>query len=195
MFSLICSFFAFLNLHICLIQISQEWTNILFCCMSVRKEYPFSLHLCFMHITSPYLYTSLMPIILYSLFVFLIKNCHSKNLWDLTFLEWHVFSWDSNCLLLNYAGIYWNRNQSGGYETDYTSISKAGNKDLRYYSIEAADSIRCHEPSFAAYYRKKYGRPYLITTNAHSHSCLVRRSGWFTVCWIRISFSLQTEYM
>lgn len=55
--------------------------------MSVRKEYPFSLHLCIMHITLPYLYTSLMPIILYSLFVFLIKNCHSKNLWDLTFLE------------------------------------------------------------------------------------------------------------
>jgi len=66
--------------------------------------------------------------------------------------------------LAKYAGIYWNRHQSGDYEADNTSMSKAGNKYLRYYLIEATDSIRRHEPVFAAYYRKKYDE-----SNTHHH--------------------------
>lgn len=58
--------------------------------------------------------------------------------------------------LAKYAGIYWNRNQSGDYRADDTHMSKVGNKYLRYYRIEVTNSIQRHEPAFAAYYRKKF---------------------------------------
>ncbi len=67
-----------------------------------------------------------------------------------------IHAFHSADALAKYAGIYWNRHQSGDYEADDTSMSKAGNKYLRYYLIKATNSIRCHEDSFAAYYRKKY---------------------------------------
>lgn len=67
-----------------------------------------------------------------------------------------IHAFHSADALAKYAGIYWNRHQSGDYEADDTSMSKTGNKYLRYYLIEATNSIRCHELSFAAYYRKKY---------------------------------------
>lgn len=66
----------------------------------------------------------------------------------------HVFH--SSDALAKYAGIYWNRHQSGDYEADNTSMSKTGNKYFRYYLIEATDSIRRHDDVFATYYRKKY---------------------------------------
>lgn len=67
-----------------------------------------------------------------------------------------IHAFHSADALAKYAGIYWNRNQSGDYEADNTHMSKTGNKYLRYYLIEATDSIRKHEPAFAAYYRRKF---------------------------------------
>ena len=54
------------------------------------------------------------------------------------------------------SGIYWNQNQSGDFDGEDTSMSKAGNRYLRYYLIEAAGSVIQHCPEFAAYYEKKY---------------------------------------
>ncbi len=75
-----------------------------------------------------------------------------------------IHAFHSADALAKYAGIYWNRHQSGAFEADNTSMVKAGNKYLRYYLIEATNSIRCHEPSFAAYYRKKYDE-----SKTHNH--------------------------
>lgn len=46
-----------------------------------------------------------------------------------------IHAFHSADALAKYAGIYWNRHQSGDYEADDTSMSKAGNKYLRYYLI------------------------------------------------------------
>lgn len=75
-----------------------------------------------------------------------------------------IHAFHSADALAKYAGIYWNRHQSGAFEADNTSMVKAGNKYLRYYLIEATNSIRCHESSFAAYYRKKYDE-----SKTHNH--------------------------
>lgn len=75
-----------------------------------------------------------------------------------------IHAFHSADALAKYAGIYWNRHQSGAFEADNTSMVKAGNKYLRYYLIEATNSIRYHEPSFAAYYRKKYDE-----SKTHNH--------------------------
>lgn len=55
-----------------------------------------------------------------------------------------------------YAGLYWKRKQSGSYESERTSLTRTGNHYLRYYLIEAANSVRRHEPVYNEYYRKKY---------------------------------------
>ncbi len=50
----------------------------------------------------------------------------------------------------------WNSNQSGEFEGEDEPINKAGNRYLRYYLIEAADSLRRHNAEYQAYYQKKY---------------------------------------
>lgn len=58
--------------------------------------------------------------------------------------------------LAKYAGLAWNQYQSGEYESENTSRMRTGNKYLRYYLIQAADSIRKHDSEYQAFYKKKY---------------------------------------
>ena len=58
--------------------------------------------------------------------------------------------------LAMYAGIVWKQNQSGDFRADDTKMSKAGNKYLRYYLIEAANSVRNNIPEYRDFYLKKY---------------------------------------
>jgi len=58
--------------------------------------------------------------------------------------------------LAKYAGLVWNQNQSGEYESEETGRMRTGNKYLRYYLIQAADSIRKYDSEYKAFYEKKY---------------------------------------
>ncbi|MEE1229453.1 MAG: IS110 family transposase [Lachnospiraceae bacterium] len=58
--------------------------------------------------------------------------------------------------LAKYSGIFWNQNQSGDFDGEDTPMSKAGDRYLRYYLIEATDSVVRHCPEYAAFYEKKY---------------------------------------
>jgi len=58
--------------------------------------------------------------------------------------------------LAKYAGLTWNSNQSGNFEGEDEPLNRAGNRYLRYYLIEAADSLRRHNAEYQAYYQKKY---------------------------------------
>lgn len=58
--------------------------------------------------------------------------------------------------LAKYAGLVWSQHQSGEFEADETSRMRTGNKYLRYYLIQAADSVRKHDAEYAAFYQKKY---------------------------------------
>lgn len=58
--------------------------------------------------------------------------------------------------LAKYAGLVWNQHQSGEYESQETSRMRTGNKYLRYYLIQAAESIRKHDSEYKAFYQKKY---------------------------------------
>jgi transposase len=55
-----------------------------------------------------------------------------------------------------YAGLWWPKNKSGQFEAEERHMSREGSAYLRYYLIEAANSLRQHLPSFAAYYQKKH---------------------------------------
>lgn len=58
--------------------------------------------------------------------------------------------------LAKYAGLVWNHKQSNDYKSDETGMSKYGNKYLRYYLIQAANSVKNYCPEYKDYYRKKY---------------------------------------
>ena len=58
--------------------------------------------------------------------------------------------------LAKFAGLTWNRHQSGSFEAEETSLTKAGNTYLRYYLVEAANCLRLHNADYRAFYQRKF---------------------------------------
>lgn len=75
-----------------------------------------------------------------------------------------VKRFDNEKALAQFAGLTWHINQSGPFKAEETSLTKAGNVFLRYYLIEAANSLRLHNSDYAAYYQRKYNE-----ANKHRH--------------------------
>ena len=67
-----------------------------------------------------------------------------------------VRCYKNNDALAKYSGIVWRDNQSGEFDSDETPMIKAGNRYLRYYLIQAANSVVTYCPEYTAYYTKKY---------------------------------------
>ncbi len=63
---------------------------------------------------------------------------------------------ENQAKLAKYSGLYWKRKQSGNYESERTSLTRTGNHYLRYYLVEAANSVKNREPVYKEYYYKKY---------------------------------------
>lgn len=70
----------------------------------------------------------------------------------------------SHDALAKYCGIVWKRNQSGTFDAEDTSMSKAGNRYLRYYIIEATASVVKYSAEFRDFYEKKFAE-----TSKHQH--------------------------
>jgi transposase len=66
--------------------------------------------------------------------------------------------------LAQYAGLTWTVRESGHFQAEDTVMTKRGNRYLRYYLIEAANSVRIHCPEYRAYYEAKYAQ-----TPKHAH--------------------------
>jgi transposase len=62
----------------------------------------------------------------------------------------------SEAQLARYAGLAWKRSQSGDFSADETPIFRSSNVHLRYYLVEAANSVKNNEPAYSEYYQKKY---------------------------------------
>lgn len=57
--------------------------------------------------------------------------------------------------LASYAGLTWSKFQSGEFTAEETHM-KQGNQYLRYYLVQAANSLRIHNEEYKDYYQKKY---------------------------------------
>jgi transposase len=66
--------------------------------------------------------------------------------------------------LAQYAGLAWKAHESGTFQAEDTALTKAGNRYLRYYLVEAANSVRVHCPEYTAYYQAK-----LRQSTKHAH--------------------------
>lgn len=62
----------------------------------------------------------------------------------------------SDSKLAKYAGLTWKITQSGNFKAEETRLTGKGNSYLRYYLVEAANSLRVHNEEYKAYYNKKY---------------------------------------
>ncbi|KUK11081.1 MAG: ISChy1, transposase [Clostridia bacterium 41_269] len=58
--------------------------------------------------------------------------------------------------MAQYAGLTWSRYQSGDFDTEERRLTKTGNRYLRYYLVEAANSLQVHNEEYKAYYHAKY---------------------------------------
>ncbi|MCT4631894.1 MAG: IS110 family transposase [Firmicutes bacterium] len=72
--------------------------------------------------------------------------------------------------IAKYAGLYWKRKQSGNYESQRTSMTKTGNRYLRYYLVEATASVMRNEPVYREYYLKKYNE---VPKNQHKRALVL----------------------
>ncbi|WP_066185550.1 IS110 family RNA-guided transposase [Gracilibacillus timonensis] len=63
---------------------------------------------------------------------------------------------DTEAQIAKYAGLYWKRKQSGDFESERTPRVRSGNPYLRYYLVEAANSVQRNEPVYRQFYLKKY---------------------------------------
>lgn len=61
--------------------------------------------------------------------------------------------------LAKFGGLAWNRDQSGEFTAKRTRLINSGNRYLKYYLVEAANSVRMHDPVYAEYYAKKLAEP------------------------------------
>ena len=62
----------------------------------------------------------------------------------------------SQAAVAKYAGLVWSQNQSAEFEAEDTHLIKSGNRFLRYYLLEAANSVRGCDSEFRRYYDLKY---------------------------------------
>ena len=66
----------------------------------------------------------------------------------------HRFS--SQASVAKFAGLVWTQHQSGDFEAEHTHLIKSGNRYLRYYLLEAANSVRRCDSEFRRYYDLKF---------------------------------------
>jgi transposase len=67
----------------------------------------------------------------------------------------NINRFDSHAALAKYAGIAWKENKSGNFNGEITNLVKSGNRYLRYYLLEAADSLRKCDSEFRRFYNLK----------------------------------------
>jgi len=67
-----------------------------------------------------------------------------------------ISRFNNQAALAKYAGLAWSKYQSGKFQAEETNMIRSGNLYLRFYLVEAANSVMRNEPEFRSYYLKKY---------------------------------------
>ena len=71
---------------------------------------------------------------------------------------------DNEASIAKLAGLVWHPHESGSFQAEDTAMAKTGNTYLRYYLVEAANSVRQHCAEYQQYYQTK-----LIQSPKHAH--------------------------
>ena len=68
----------------------------------------------------------------------------------------NIHRFDSQASVAKFAGLVWHKDQSGDFEAEHSRMIKSGNRYLRYYLLEAANSVRRCDSEFRRYYDLKF---------------------------------------
>ena len=97
----------------------------------------------------------------------------------------NIARFPNEAALAQYAGLTWPRRQSGDFEAEERRLTKEGNRYLRYYLVQAANSLRVLNEEYKAYYQKKY-----VEVTKHQHNrALVLTARKF----VRLVFALLSK--
>ena len=77
---------------------------------------------------------------------------------------------DSDAQIARLVGLAWKRHESGNFRAEATRLDRQSNACLRYYLVEAADSMRRHNPDYREYYQKKYAE---VTKHQHKRALVL----------------------
>ena len=66
-----------------------------------------------------------------------------------------IHRFNSQASVAKFAGLVWTQHQSGEFEAEHSQMIKSGNRYLRYYLLEAANSVRRCDSEFRRYYNLK----------------------------------------
>jgi transposase len=72
--------------------------------------------------------------------------------------------------LAKFAGLVWPAHESGDFQAEDSRLAKTGNAYLRYYLVEAANSVRKHCPEYRHYYLTKFAQS---TKHAHQRALVL----------------------
>jgi len=96
-----------------------------------------------------------------------------------------VKRFSSDDKLAKMAGLVWKRKQSGETESEEKRLVKECDKYLRYYLVEAANSLRVHNEEYRLYYQKKYPE---VTKHKHKRALVLSARKL-----VRLVFALLTK--
>lgn len=83
------------------------------------------------------------------------------------------------------AGLTWSRYQSGNFDAEDRHLNKNGNRYLRYYFVEAANSLRVHNEDYKAFYQKKFAE---VTKHQHKRALVLTARKF-----VRLTFALLSK--
>ncbi len=96
-----------------------------------------------------------------------------------------VSRFHNEAALAQYAGLTWSRYQSGDFDAEDRQLTKNGNRYLRYYLVEAANSLRVHNEEYKAYYRSKFSE---VTKHQHKRALVLTARKF-----VRLVFALLSK--
>ena len=68
----------------------------------------------------------------------------------------NIHRFQSQASVAKFTGLVWTQHQSGDFEAQHTKLIKSGNRYLRYYLLEASNSVRRCDSEFRRYYDLKF---------------------------------------
>lgn len=86
--------------------------------------------------------------------------------------------------LAKYAGLTWTKHDSGKRQSENTPLRRTGNHFLRYYLVEAANSVIRHVPEYRAFYQKKADE---VPRNKHKRAVTMTARKFTRLVYILLS--------
>ncbi|WP_425433749.1 transposase [Megasphaera paucivorans] len=68
----------------------------------------------------------------------------------------NIHHFASQASVAKFAGLVWTQHHSGDFEASHTHLIQSGNCYLRYYLLEAANSVKRCDSEFQRYYDLKF---------------------------------------